>query len=49
MEVFTKYYYTLRLVLFAGINFSDYTELNDLDGIYLRYSVNDVLYFTAKI
>ena len=42
--------YTLRLVLFAGTNFSDFT--NDLDGIkfsYLRYSENDVLYFTVKI
>ena len=43
---------TLRLVLFARINFSVIYELNDLDGIkfsYLRCSVNDVLYFTTKM
>ena len=44
MCVYVQYVYTLRLVLFVGIDFSDFTKFS-----YLRYSVNDVLYFTAKI
>ena len=32
--------HTLRLVLFAGINFSDFRNLNDLDGTKFSYLRN---------